>query len=103
MEALIGTGVALVTPFNQDLSVDVEALQRLTEHCIAGGLDYLVVLGTTGESVTLSRDEKILVMETVAKVNAGRLPLMVGVGGNNTQAVVNDLNTLDLKHSSQSL
>ena len=96
MEALIGTGVALVTPFNQDLSVDVEALQRLTEHCIAGGLDYLVVLGTTGESVTLSRDEKILVMDTVTKVNAGRLPLVVGVGGNNTQAVVNDLNTLDL-------
>ena len=96
MEELIGTGVALVTPFNKDMSVDIAALQKLTEHCIAGGVDYLVVLGTTAESVTLTKNEKLLVMETVAKVNAGRLPLVVGVGGNNTQAIVDDLKTLNL-------
>lgn len=100
MEALIGTGVALVTPFHDNLSIDVMALQRLTEHCISGGVDYLVVLGTTAESVTLSKDEKLVVMQTVAKVNAGRLPLVVGIGGNNTQALVNDLKSIDLSEFS---
>lgn len=95
MDCFIGTGVALVTPFNLDLSIDVEALQRVVEYTIAGGVDYLVILGTTAESVTLTKSEKELVMQTVSKVNAGRLPLVVGVGGNNTLAVVDDLKTLD--------
>lgn len=98
MEHLKGTGVALVTPFAQDFSVDVEALERLVEHCIAGGVDYLVVLGTTAESVTLSTGEKLQVMDTVVRANAGRLPLVLGVGGNNTAQVIKDLQTLDLSH-----
>lgn len=95
MDMLVGTGVALVTPFNKDLSVDVPALTNIVEFCIDGGVDYLVVLGTTGESVTLSKAEKKLVMETVSLVNAGRLPLVVGVGGNNTMAIVEELKSLD--------
>ena len=91
MEALIGTGVALVTPFNKDLSVDTKALEQLVEHCIAGGIDYLVVLGTTAESATLSKQERELVKRTIINANAGRLPLVVGVGGNNTSAIVNEL------------
>ncbi|WP_343486085.1 4-hydroxy-tetrahydrodipicolinate synthase [Allomuricauda sp. d1] len=97
MDGLIGTGVALVTPFKNDFSVDVAALQKVVEHCIDGGINYLVVLGTTGESATLSKKEKQLVMQTVAKVNSGRLPLVVGVGGNNTQAVVDELKTSDFE------
>lgn len=96
MEQLIGTGVALVTPFKEDLSVDTAALQRVVEHCIAGGIDYLVVLGTTAESPTLNKEEKQLVMKTVSMANAGRLPLVVGVGGNNTRAVVDELHALDV-------
>ncbi len=96
MEQFEGTGVALVTPFNDDFSIDVKALERIIEHCIDGGIDYLVALGTTGEAVTLSKEEKQQVMDTVIKTNAGRLPLVLGVGGNNTAAVVADLKTLDL-------
>ncbi|NKI32563.1 4-hydroxy-tetrahydrodipicolinate synthase [Croceivirga thetidis] len=95
MDCFIGTGVALVTPFKEDLSIDVQALQEIVEFNIAGGIDYLVVLGTTAESVTLNKDEKELVMRTVSLVNAGRLPLVVGVGGNNTHAVVEDLKSID--------
>ena len=95
MESLLGTGVALVTPFKEDLTVDTKALENLVEFNIAGGVDYLVALGTTGESVTLTGDEKRLVMQTISLANAGRLPLVVGVGGNNTMAVVKELKTLD--------
>ncbi len=96
MEQLIGTGVALVTPFREDLSVDVGALERIVEHNIQGGVDYLVMLGTTAESATLSQAEKQLVVDIVVRANAGRLPLVLGVGGNNTMAVANELKTLDL-------
>lgn len=92
----MGTGVALVTPFNEDFSIDVHALEHIVEHCIKGGIDYLVALGTTGESVTLSKTDKQLVMDTVIRANAGRLPLVLGVGGNNTAAVIEDLTNLDL-------
>ncbi len=92
----MGTGVALVTPFNEDFSIDVNALEQIVEHCIKGGVDYLVALGTTGESVTLSKTDKQLVMDTVIKTNAGRLPLVLGVGGNNTAAIIEDLTILDL-------
>ena len=95
MESLVGTGVALVTPFRSDLSIDTKALENLVEHCISGGVDYLVALGTTAESVTLTKEEKRLVMQTISLVNAGRLPLVVGVGGNNTMSVVKELQTFD--------
>jgi len=96
MKELHGAGVALITPFNEDGSIDVPALKRVVTHSIAGGIDYLVVLGTTGESVTLSKAEKQLVMDTVVTANAGILPLVIGVGGNNTYALVEELKTLDL-------
>ncbi len=96
MKQLVGTGVALVTPFLADMSIDVTALRRIVEHCIEGGVDYLVVLGTTGESVTLTKAEKQLVADTVIEANADRLPLVLGIGGNNTAAVIEDLRQLDL-------
>lgn len=92
----MGTGVALITPFKENFSVDVKGLERVVEHCIHGGVDYLVALGTTAESVTLSKSEKQLVVDVIVRTNAGRLPLVLGVGGNNTAAVIEELNTLDL-------
>jgi 4-hydroxy-tetrahydrodipicolinate synthase len=82
-----GTGLALVTPFAADGSLDRAALVRLVNHSIDGGVDFLVVLGTTGETATLATDEKKQVLETVAETTNGRIPLVVGVGGNNTAAV----------------
>src|SRR5690606_19605781 len=96
MEQLIGTGVALVTPFTSEGAVDVRALERIVEHCMQGGIDYLVVLGTTAEAATLSKADKQLVMDVVVRTNAGRLPLVVGVGGNHTAAVLDELLRLDL-------
>lgn len=91
MKELIGTGVALVTPFRSDFSIDTEALNGIVNYCVAGGVDYLVVLGTTGESVTLNKAEKQLVMQTVVKANAGRLPLVLGIGGNSTYRVAHEI------------
>jgi len=91
MKQLVGTGVALVTPFNIDFSVDTEALTRIVNYCIDGGVDYLVVLGTTGESVTLNKAEKMLVMDTIVKANAGKLPLVLGIGGNSTHRVAHEV------------
>lgn len=96
MNKFIGTGVALVTPFKKDFSVDTEALIRIVNHVINGGVEYLVVLGTTAESATLSSDEKELVIETIVQANNKRLPLVLGVGGNNTAKVVEELKTRDL-------
>ncbi|RZJ70198.1 4-hydroxy-tetrahydrodipicolinate synthase [Flavobacterium sp.] len=96
MQSLIGTGVALVTPFRKDFSVDVEALVRIVDFQIENGIDYLVVLGTTGESATLTKSEKELVIQTVIEANKRRLPLVLGVGGNNTAEVVEELQTRDL-------
>lgn len=95
MQSLIGTGVALVTPFKKDFSVDVEALKRIVNYQIDNGINYLVVLGTTGEPATLKKEEKELVIETVIETNNGRLPLVLGVGGNNTAEVVEELKTRD--------
>ena len=95
MKSLIGTGVALVTPFNKDFSVDVEALKRIVNYQINNGISYLVVLGTTAESATLNQEEKELVIQTVIETNNGRLPLVLGVGGNNTSQVVEELKTRD--------
>jgi 4-hydroxy-tetrahydrodipicolinate synthase len=96
MQALIGTGVALVTPFKKDFSVDVEALKKIVDYQVEGGIEYLVVLGTTGEAATLTKDEKELVIQTVIEANNGRLPLVLGVGGNNTAEVVEELKSRDL-------
>lgn len=96
MQSLIGTGVALVTPFKQDFSIDTEALKRIVNFSIDGGIEYLVVLGTTAENATLSQDEKELVIRTVIEANNGALPLVLGVGGNNTAKVVDELKTRDL-------
>lgn len=96
MKSLIGTGVALVTPFKKDFSVDTEALKRIVRFVIDGGVEYLVVLGTTAESVTLTPAEKELVIQTIVQENNAALPLVIGVGGNNTQEVVNELKTRDL-------
>ncbi|MFP9114369.1 4-hydroxy-tetrahydrodipicolinate synthase [Flavobacterium sp. RHBU_3] len=95
MQALIGTGVALITPFRKDFSVDTEALERVVNFQVENGIDYLVVLGTTAESATLNKEEKKLVIDTIVKANAGRLPLVLGVGGNNTAEVVDELKTTD--------
>ncbi|MEN9335274.1 MAG: Dihydrodipicolinate synthase [Bacteroidota bacterium] len=96
MRSLIGTGVALVTPFKKDFSVDTEALTAIVNYQIENGIEYLVVLGTTAESATLSSAEKELVIQTVIEANKGRLPLVLGVGGNDTQSVVSELKTRDL-------
>jgi len=96
MKSLIGTGVALVTPFKKDFSVDVEALRRIVSYQIANGIDYLVVLGTTAETATLTSEEKELVIKTVVDANQGKLPLVLGIGGNNTASVVAELKSRDL-------
>ncbi len=95
-QTLKGTGVALVTPFKKDKSVDFAALENLIDIQIAGGLDYIVTLGTTGESVVLSDQEKVEVFNcTVNKVN-GRVPIVIGIGGNNTSKVIEDFKKFDL-------
>lgn len=96
MESLTGTGVALITPFKKDLSVDTEALARIVNYQVEGGIDYLVVLGTTAEAATLEKEEKQLVIDTIIKANAGRLPLVLGIGGNNTKEVVEEIKAADL-------
>lgn len=93
METFIGTGVALITPFKDDQSVDVQALEALVENQIENGIDYLVVLGTTAESATLTIEEKELIKATVVKQNNNRLPLVLGIGGNNTAKVCEELSS----------
>lgn len=96
MTKFVGTGVALITPFNADLSIDFDALEQLVEHNIKNGTEYLVISGTTGESVTITDEEKQELVKFIAKVNNGRLPLVLGIGGNNTAAVINEIKTTDL-------
>lgn len=96
MRKFIGTGVALVTPFKADTSIDFESLERLVNFQVENGVNYLVVLGTTGEPTTLSESEKDAVKEKIIAVNNGRLPLVLGIGGNNTAAVVAEIKTTDL-------
>lgn len=96
MQSLIGTGVALVTPFKKDFSVDTEALTKITNHVIEGGVEYLVILGTTAESATLNAEEKEVVIQTIVAANNGRVPMVLGVGGNNTAKVVEELKTRNL-------
>lgn len=96
MKELIGTGVALITPFKNDLSIDFDALKNIVNYCVDGGINYLVVLGTTAESVTLSATEKQQVIDAVIEANQQRIPLVLGIGGNDTLSVVNELKTRDL-------
>lgn len=96
MSNLKGLGVALVTPFNEDLSIDFDSLTKLVEYNIANGTDFLVVLGTTAETATLSKAEQAQVIEHIVKVNNKRLPLVLGIGGNNTLAVKEQIDSTDL-------
>lgn len=93
---LIGTGTALITPFNADFSIDFMSLGRIVDHQIKNGIDYLVVLGTTGESVTLDKSEKQQVISFIKDRTKGRVPIVVGVGGNNTTEVIHALRSTDL-------
>jgi 4-hydroxy-tetrahydrodipicolinate synthase len=95
MNAFKGTGVALVTPFLEDQKVDYPSLERLINHVIAGGVDYLVLLGTTGESATLTSSEKAQVLKASVEYNKGRVPLMLGLGGNATQKLIDEIEQTD--------
>ena len=96
MNALIGMGVALITPFNDNGNVDHIALAKIVDFNINNGADYLVISGTTGESVTITNKEKNDIIKTISMVNNGRLPMVVGIGGNNTAAVIDELKNTDL-------
>lgn len=95
MNKFQGTGVALVTPFNTDGSVDYNGLKILINHLVNGGIDYLVSLGTTGETATMTKDEKKKVWAYTAEINNNRLPLVAGIGGNNTLEVAEDIKSFD--------
>lgn len=94
---LVGTGVALVTPFKQNGDVDYTGLENLINHCINGGVEYLVSLGTTGESVNLSKEEKLEVLEFTINKAANRVPIVAGFGGNSTHMVVKDIEAFHFK------
>lgn len=96
MKALTGTGIALITPFNQDGSIDFPALEKLVNYSIKGGVEYLVCLGTTAETPTLTKKEKSEIVSTIKSANAGRLPLVLGIGGNNTSEVIEEFKSTDL-------
>jgi 4-hydroxy-tetrahydrodipicolinate synthase len=92
-----GTGVAIVTPFNDDYSVDYPSLEKITDYCITNGVNYIVVLGTTGESATLTKEEKEQVVKTVVSAAGGRVPIVIGIGGNFTQNVVETIKNTNYK------
>ena len=96
MDEIKGTGVALVTPFNVDKTIDYNGLENLLNHVIDGGVDYLVLMGTTGESATLSKEEKVEVVNFCKKINKERLPIVLGIGGNNTMQIVADVQSANL-------
>ena len=96
MKKFKGTGVAIVTPFKNDSSIDFAALGRVINHVISGGVNYIVALGTTGESVTLTKDEKKAVITYVVETIDNKVPLVIGIGGNNTQEVINCIRHSDL-------
>ncbi len=96
MNQLTGTGIALITPFHEDGSIDFSALEKLVEYSIKGGVEYLVCLGTTAETPTLTKDEKKQIVSVMKSANAGRLPLVLGIGGNNTEEVKTEFKETDL-------
>jgi 4-hydroxy-tetrahydrodipicolinate synthase len=91
-----GHGVAMITPFRENGSIDFDAVPAIVDHLVDGGVDYLVVLGTTAETSTLSKEEKIELVDTIIASNSGRLPLVLGLGGNHTQQLVEMLDWFDL-------
>ncbi len=95
MNKFHGTGVALVTPFNTDGTVDYQGLEKLINHLVDGGIDYLVSLGTTGETATLSKDEKKKVWDFTAEINNNRLPLVAGIGGNDTMEIASTIKAFE--------
>jgi len=95
MQKFVGTGVALITPFKKDLSVDIEAIKKLVNFNIENGTNYLVINGTTGESATITKEEKQQIIDLIIKENNNRVPLVLGVGGNNTAEVVREFKTRD--------
>lgn len=97
MKRFRGTGVAIITPFKNDSSIDFAALERVINHVIKGGVNYIVAMGTTGEASTLTLDEKHAVVSYVKEVVDNRVPLVVGIGGNNTQEVINTIREIDLQ------
>jgi len=96
MNEIQGHGVAMITPFKENGSIDFDALPSIIDHLIDGGVDYLVVLGTTAETATLSKTEKIELVEKIIEINSGRLPLVLGMGGNDTQQVLEMFDWFDL-------
>ncbi len=94
----LGTGVALVTPFKSDLNVDHDALAAIVNFNIENGVEYLVICGTTGESVTITKQEKKEIIATVSKTNNGRVPMVLGIGGNNTAQVIEEIKTTNLSN-----
>jgi 4-hydroxy-tetrahydrodipicolinate synthase len=98
MQKFVGTGVALITPFKEDLSVDFDALVKLVNFNIDNGINYLVINGTTAESATISKEEKLRIIALIIKTNAGRVPLVLGIGGNNTLEVIKEIQTTDLSN-----
>jgi 4-hydroxy-tetrahydrodipicolinate synthase len=94
---LTGTGVAIVTPFANDSSVDYDALGKLIDYIISNGVNYVVTLGTTGETPVLNSEEKKAIIHFTEKHIAGRVPMVIGIGGNDTAAVINDLQSYPLE------
>ncbi|GAA4818493.1 4-hydroxy-tetrahydrodipicolinate synthase [Litoribaculum gwangyangense] len=92
----LGTGVALVTPFKSNLSIDHDALANIVNFNIKNGVEYLVICGTTGESVTISKQEKKDIIATITRANNGRVPMVLGIGGNNTMQVIEEIKSTDL-------
>ncbi|MFD2726428.1 4-hydroxy-tetrahydrodipicolinate synthase [Hyunsoonleella rubra] len=92
----LGTGVALVTPFKADLSVDFDALKNIVNFNIENGTEYLVISGTTAESVTITKQEKKAITEAIIEANNGRVPLVLGIGGNNTVQIIEEIKSTDL-------
>jgi 4-hydroxy-tetrahydrodipicolinate synthase len=96
MKNFAGTGIALITPFKEDRSVDFQALEKLVNYAIEGGVEYLVCLGTTAETPTLTKEEKSEIVSTIKSANAGRLPMVLGIGGNNTAELMKEFQSTDL-------
>ena len=96
MKRISGTGVALITPFNEDKSIDYTSLDKLINKVIEGGIDFLVVLGTTGEATSINETEKKELINFIVKLNNKRLPLVLGIGGNNTNKLIKEINNTDL-------
>ena len=96
MKRIFGTGVALITPFNEDKTIDYPSLEKLINKVIEGGIDFLVVLGTTGEATSINESEKNELINFIVKLNNKRLPLVLGLGGNNTNRLIKEINNTDL-------